>query len=178
MQPNLSVLTGIRDRAILEVLYSTGIRLAELTGLTIYDPDLQGGLLRVKGKFSKDRVVPLGKHAVKFLKEYIAHVRPQLAKHDKAERRLFMSRQKSPMSDQVVEIMVRTYAKKAGVAKRVTPHTFRHTFATELIRNGADINSVREMLGRQQAGRYLRQKCPKEIRECAKAPTSRPVFLR
>ncbi len=146
-QPNLSVPTGIRDRAILEVLYSTGIRLAELTGLTIYDPDLQGGLLRVKGKFSKDRVVPLGKHAVKFLKEYIAHVRPQLTTHDKGERRLFMSRQKSTLSDQVVEIMVRTYAKRAGVIKRVTPHTFRHTFATELIRNGADINAVREMLG-------------------------------
>ncbi len=146
-QPNRSVPTGIRDRAILEVLYSTGIRLAELTGLTIYDPDLQGGLLRVKGKFSKDRVVPLGKHAVKFLKEYIAHVRPQLARHDKAERRLFMSRQKSAMSPQVVEIMVRTYAKRAEILKRVTPHTFRHTFATELIRNGADINAVREMLG-------------------------------
>jgi len=147
-QPNLSTLTGIRDRCVLEVFYSTGIRLEELTNLTIFDCDLQGGLLRVnKGKFSKDRVVPLGKHAVRFLKEYITRVRPQHTKNNKQTRTLFMNQFGQPLSKQVIELMVRAYAKKAGVLKRVTPHTFRHTFATELIRNGADINAVREMLG-------------------------------
>jgi len=147
-QPNLGTMTGIRDRCVLEVFYSTGIRLEELTNLTIFDCDLQGGLLRVnKGKFSKDRVVPLGKHAVRFLKEYITRVRPQHTKNNKQTRTLFMNQFGATLSKQVIELLVRTYAKKSGIAKRVTPHTFRHTFATELIRNGADINSVREMLG-------------------------------
>lgn len=147
-QPNLSMFTGIRDRCVLEVLYSTGVRLEELTGLTIYDCDLQGGLLRVnKGKFAKDRVVPLGKHAVKFLKEYIARVRPHHTRKNKQLRTLFINQLGRPLSPTVVEIIVRTCAKKAGIKKKVTPHVFRHTFATELVRNGADITAVQKMLG-------------------------------
>jgi len=145
--PRLGTINGLRARAMLEVLYSTGIRLEELINLTIFDCDLQGGLIRVKGKFSKDRVVPLGKHAVKFLKEYITRVRPGQTKKNKALRNLFVSRFSGPLSKQVIEIMVRDYAKKAGIKKKVTPHTFRHTFATDLIRNGADIIAVRDMLG-------------------------------
>jgi integrase/recombinase XerD len=147
-QPNLSILTGIRDRTVLEVLYSTGVRREELTKLTIYDCDLQGGLLRVnKGKFAKDRVIPLGKHAVKFLKEYITRVRPHHTRNNKQERHLFISQLGTPLSPQVIEIIVRTYAKKSGIKKRVTPHTFRHTFATQLVKNGADITAVQKMLG-------------------------------
>jgi len=90
--PNLSMMTGIRDRTVLEVFYGTGIRLEELVNLTIFDCDLQGGMLRVnKGKMAKDRVVPLGKHAVRFLKEYITRVRPQHAKKNKSIRNLFVS---------------------------------------------------------------------------------------
>jgi site-specific recombinase XerD len=146
-QPRLGTINGLRARALLEVLYSTGIRLEELMNLTIFDCDLQGGLIRVKGKFSKDRVVPLGKHAVGFLKEYIMRVRPTQAKKNKAIKNLFLSRFSKPLSKQVIELMVRNYAKKAGIKKKVTPHAFRHTFATELIRNGADITAVRKMLG-------------------------------
>ena len=146
-QPRLGTINGLRARAVLEVLYSTGIRLEELMNLTIFDCDLQGGLLRVKGKFSKDRVVPLGKHAVRFLKEYITQVRPQQTKKNKAVKNLFVSRFSDSLSKQVIELMVRDYAKKAGIKKKVTPHTFRHTFATELIRNGANITAVRNMLG-------------------------------
>jgi len=146
-QPRLGTINGLRARAILEVLYSTGIRLEELINLTIFDCDLQGGLIRVKGKFSKDRVVPLGKHAVKFLKEYITQVRPQQTKKNKAVKNLFVSRFSDPLSKQVIELMVREYARKARIKKKVTPHTFRHTFATDLIRNGADIIAVRNMLG-------------------------------
>jgi integrase/recombinase XerD len=147
-QPRLNTINGVRARALLEVLYSTGIRLEEVMNLTIFDCDLQGGLLRVnKGKFAKDRVVPLGKHAVKFLKEYITRVRPGQTIKNKTLKNLFVSRFGGPFSKQVIQIMVRDYAKKAGIKKKVTPHTFRHTFATELIRNGADITAVRKMLG-------------------------------
>lgn len=147
-QPNLSTMTGIRDRTILEVFYSTGVRLEELINLTIYDPDLQGGSLRVnKGKFAKDRVIPLGRHAVKFLKEYISKIRPQHTKKNKTIRNLFVTQFGQSLSKQIIEIMVRAYTRQAGIQKKVTPHVFRHTFATELVRNGADVNAVRKMLG-------------------------------
>jgi len=147
-QPNLSTLTGIRDRTILEVFYSTGLRLEELIALTIYDADLQGGLLRVnKGKGAKDRVIPLGKHASAFLKEYSSRVRPRLTSNNKPSRTLFVNRAGHPVSRQVIELMVRTCAHKAGSAKKVTPHVFRHSFATALVRNGADITAVQKMLG-------------------------------
>jgi len=146
--PNLSTMRGIRDRSILEVLYSTGIRLEETVGLSIYDCDLQGGYLRVnKGKFAKDRVVPLGKHAVRLLKEYIAHVRPHYTKNQKATRSLFVNKVGDALSKQMIGKLVKAYARTAGIKKKVTPHTFRHTFATQLVRNGADITAVQKMLG-------------------------------
>lgn len=146
--PNLSLEIGIRDRAMLEVFYSTGVRLEELLRLTIFDCDLQGGLLRVNnGKGAKDRVVPLGRHAMKFLQTYLAKVRPSYAMGNRAERCLFVGRLGVPLSQQAVQKAVRNYARAAGIRKKVTPHTFRHTFATELVRNGADITAVQKMLG-------------------------------
>ncbi|MEW6118367.1 MAG: site-specific tyrosine recombinase/integron integrase [Nitrospirota bacterium] len=145
--PNLSTLTGIRDRTIMEVFYSTGIRLAELLTLTIYDCDLQGGMLRVKGKFAKSRVVPLGRHAVKFLKEYITRVRPRHTRNNKQTRTLFVNQTGDPLASQTVQHMVKRYADQAGIRKNVTPHVFRHTFATQLVKNGADITAVQKMLG-------------------------------
>ena len=146
--PDLSFEIGIRDRAMMEVFYSTGIRLGELLRLTIFDCDLQGGLLRVNnGKGAKDRVVPLGRHAVKFLQTYLAKVRPRYTSWKRAERCLFVGRLGVPLSQQAVQKMVRNYARAAGIRKKVTPHTFRHTFATELVRNGADITAVQRMLG-------------------------------
>ncbi len=147
-QPNLGTLTGIRDRTVLEVLYATGIRLNELCSLTIYDADLQGGVLRInKGKGSKDRVVPLGKHAVKFLREYITKVRPRFAQKNRTSRYLFMDYLGSPVSKAVVSIMIRKYRKAAKIKKQVTAHTFRHTFATVLVKNGADVRAVQKMMG-------------------------------
>jgi integrase/recombinase XerD len=147
-QPNLSSMTGIRDRTVLEVFYSTGIRLEEMVNLTIFDCDLQGGLLRVnKGKFAKDRVIPLGKHAVRFLKEYIGRVRPLHARNNRTMRNLFLNHQGRPFSRVMIEILVRRYAKAAGIQKKVTPHVFRHTFATHLVKNGANITAVQRMLG-------------------------------
>lgn len=147
-QPNLGTLSGIRDRAILEVFYSTGIRLNELCGLTIYDADLQGGMLRIdKGKGNKDRVVPLGKHAIKFLQEYISKVRPHFTRKNRSNRQLFVDCYGKPLSDQVVMIMIRNYRKTAGIKKQVTAHTFRHSFATALVKNNADIRAVQKMMG-------------------------------
>ena len=90
---------------------------------------------------------PLGTHAVRFLKEYISRVRPRLTKNNKQSRLLFVNRTGKPLSNQVVEIMVRACTKQAHVAKKVTPHVFRHSFATTLVRNGADITAVSKMLG-------------------------------
>ncbi len=147
-QPNLALMTGIRDRAILEVFYSTGIRLEELCRLTVFDADLQGGLLRInKGKGQKDRVVPMGRHAVKCLREYIAKARPRLTKKNRKIRRLFVNRYGNPVSSQVVSLTIRTHARQAGLKTKVTAHTFRHTFATALVKNGADIVAVQKMLG-------------------------------
>jgi integrase/recombinase XerD len=147
-QPNLGTLKGIRDRAVLEVFYSTGIRLSELCRLTVYDADLTGGMLRInQGKGKKDRIVPLGKHAVRFLREYIAKVRPHFTRKNRSNRNLFVDFYGKALSAQVVEIMVRDCARAAGIEKKVSPHTFRHSFATALIKNGADVVAVQKMLG-------------------------------
>ena len=150
-QANLGTRTGIRDRAVLEVLYSTGARLSELCSLTIYDADLQGRMLRInKGKGQKDRVVPLGRHAVRFLREYITKIRPHFTRRNRKSRVLFVNQLGRPLSRQMVQIMVRTNAKKAGIKKKVSPHTLRHTFAGQLVKNGADVLAVQKMLGHEQ----------------------------
>lgn len=152
-QPNLGTLTGIRDRTVLEVFYATGIRLNELCCLTIYDADLQGGVLRInKGKGSKDRVVPLGKHAVRFLREYIAKVRPKFTQKNRTSRHLFVNIGGNPLNKQVISIMIRKCRKAAKIKKQVTAHTLRHTFATALVKNGADIRAVQKMMGHADLG--------------------------
>ena len=151
-QPNLGTLLGIRDRAILELFYSTGIRKEELCLLTIYDADLQGRMLRVKGKGQKDRVVPMGRHAVRFMREYIAKVRPWYTKKNRSNRNLLVDIYGHPIRKQTVSVMVRKYAKAAKIKRAVSPHLFRHSFASSLIKNGADITAVQKMLGHAYPG--------------------------
>ncbi len=149
-QPDITTLTGIRDRTILELFYSTGMRLSELCNLTIYDVDLQDKVARInKGKGSKDRMVPFGKHAVKFLKEYITKVRPHNTKRNKKSRHLFVNQLGNPIKQQTIIVIVREYAKRAKINKQVTTHTFRHTFASQLVKNGADISYVQKMMGHE-----------------------------
>lgn len=147
-QPNLGLMTGIRDRAILELFYATGIRLEELCGLTVFDADLQGGMIRVNcGKGGKDRVIPMGRHTVKALREYITKARPHLTRKNRKSRHLFINRFGGTMNKQSVGIMVRTYARQMKTTKQITAHCLRHTFATALVKNGADIRAVQKMLG-------------------------------
>lgn len=146
-QPNLGTLSGIRDRAILEMLYSTGIRRNELCSLSVYDADLQSGMVRVKGKGSRQRIVPIGKHAAKFLREYIHKVRPRFTKNNRTSRYLFVNCSGNPVSGQIISLMVRKYTASAKIKKKITPHTFRNSFATSLVKNGANVVAVQRMLG-------------------------------
>jgi len=149
--PDLSKVEGVRDRAILEVLYSSGMRLGELTRLTLLDLDLKDGLVTIRqGKGGKDRVVPVGAVAVKFVTAYLTQARPELLerKHGSAtERGLWLNRWGTPMSKQLIERMVKDYAQAAGIVKPVSPHTFRHSCATHLLNNGANLRTVQELLG-------------------------------
>jgi integrase/recombinase XerD len=146
--PDTSLPMGIRDRTIMEVFYSTGIRLAELCHLTIHDVDLLNGYLRVNcGKGCKDRVVPLGAKSRKYLNEYLRHVRGILTRKNREERALFISNRQHGFSPTRVNQIIRAYARQARIRKQVSPHVFRHTCATHMLEGGADISQVQRLLG-------------------------------
>ena len=150
-QPNTSLMHGIRDRAFLELFYSTGIRMAEGMALTVYDLDLAGGLLRVRsGKGGRGRVVPVGKEAMKWLKEYLTKIRPRQNRFRSHERALFLTPAGRPMARKTVWQMVRRYAKAARIKKQVTCHVLRHTCATHLLEGGADLVAIKELLGHRK----------------------------
>ncbi|RJX16658.1 MAG: tyrosine recombinase XerC [Ammonifex sp.] len=139
----------LRDRAMLEVLYAAGIRIAEITGLNIGDVDLSGGYVRVFGKGAKERMVPLGDYALKALQTYLRHGRPRLLKRDtgRFEEALFLNRAGLRLSPRGLRNIVKAYAVKAGLMGRVSPHTLRHSFATHLLDGGADLRVVQDLLG-------------------------------
>jgi len=148
--PNTQTGLGIRDKAILETFYSTGIRLEEMTRLTIHDVDCRNGFLRVnKGKFAKDRMVPLGRKASDYVREYLQKVRSQWSRANRDERALWLSSKQphAPLRSQMIEVMVARYAHDAGIEKPVTPHVWRHTCATHLVADGANIAYVQRLLG-------------------------------
>jgi integrase/recombinase XerD len=145
-QPDPSNALGSRDRAMLELLYATGLRVSELVGLQIQQVDFQGDYLTVKGKGSKVRAVPFGKWAREGMRQYLNDVRPRLLKRVSSPF-LFVTRSGKPMSRQAFWKLIRRYALAAGIEKRVTPHTLRHSFATHLLEGGADLRSVQSMLG-------------------------------
>lgn len=143
--PNVRHRQGVRDRAILELLYATGMRVSELTGLTLKDIHLDLGFLRCIGKGSKERVVPIGTAATKAVQAYLDKVRPALDK--RASAALWLNRAGGRLSRQTIWLLLRRYAKEAMLAKRITPHTLRHSFATHLLERGADLRVVQELLG-------------------------------
>jgi integrase/recombinase XerD len=137
---------SLRDRALLEVMYACGLRASEVIGLEVTDIDLDEGLLRARGKGSKERVVPVGSAAVAALRSYLAHGRPALVKLA-PERALFVNFRGQALTRQGLYKIVRRHATSVGLADRMSPHTLRHTFATHLLSGGCDLRSVQEMLG-------------------------------
>ncbi len=137
---------GLRDRALLEVLYATGARVSEVTNLDLGGVNLDYRFLRCIGKGDKERIVPLGRKAVDAVRDYIVNVRPKLLRGRESPR-LFLSRFGKPLDRHQVWRLVKRYADKARIRKKVSPHTLRHSFATHLLSGGADLRAVQEMLG-------------------------------
>ena len=142
---------GLRDRAMLEVLYASGLRVSELVGLRLADLNLAGGILRVLGKGNKERLVPMGDTAVESLRVYLADGRPKLERR-RASPHLFLGRHGRGLTRQMFWQLLKRYVRAAGITKPVTPHTLRHSFATHLLERGADLRSVQLMLGHADIG--------------------------
>lgn len=148
-QNDLSTPEGLRNKAILETMYSCGLRVSELTGLKIsnYFPEI--GFVRVTGKGNKERLVPIGEMAVKHIGIYLNHVRNKLVPKPGSEDIIFLNRRGGQLSRVMIFLLIRELADKAGIKKNISPHTFRHSFATHLIEGGADLRAVQEMLGHE-----------------------------
>jgi integrase/recombinase XerC len=140
---------GLRDRAIMELFYSSGIRLSELTGLDVSDVDFAGGLVKVRGKGRKERIVPAGKPALQALEAYLKGRGEPAAKEkgSGAEGALFLSRRGLRMNPRGVARVVEQAVRRSGIGRKISPHALRHTFATHLLNEGADLRSIQEMLG-------------------------------
>lgn len=145
--PDDGTLTGIRNRAILEVLYSTGIRVSELVGLNVGDIDLISGLVKVKGKGNKERIVPIGTSALNSIKKY-EYKKSSIGIEPFTNRTpLFINKRAGRLTDRQVRRIVETEIKKCSIKRKASPHTLRHTFATHMLNNGADLRAVQELLG-------------------------------
>jgi integrase/recombinase XerD len=144
--PDGGTVAGLRDRAMLETLYGAGLRVSELVGLDVDDVDLEKGSLRVLGKGGKERDVPLGRYACDAVGGYLTRARPSLAT-SRSRAALFLNRRGGRLSRQGCSKVLAQQARRAGISKRVTPHTLRHSFATHLLEGGADVRVVQELLG-------------------------------
>ncbi len=145
-QPECGKVGGQRDRAMMEMLYATGIRVSELVSLDINNVNIKMGFLRCIGKGSKERMIPLGSVAIKSLQDYLKNSRGKIIKN-KEEKALFLNQQGKRLTRQGFWKILKKYSLKAGINGDITPHTLRHSFATHLLENGADLRSVQEMLG-------------------------------
>jgi integrase/recombinase XerD len=145
--PDLTTPIGIRDRAMLEVLYACGLRVTELVSLRLTDMNLRQGVLRVMGKGSKERLVPLGEEALSWLQRFIQDSRDELLKKNLSEDVVFPSNQGKMMTRQTFWHRIKIHAQDAGIKKKLSPHTLRHAFATHLVNHGADLRVVQLLLG-------------------------------
>lgn len=144
--PNTRLKQGLRDKAALELMYATGMRVSELVNLKLTDLHMEMGFVRCLGKGQKERVIPVGSKAKEALQKYIEKARPKFLKQ-KESKSLFLTRLGRPMSRQTFWMVIKHYVRAARIKKRVTPHTLRHSFATHLLQNGADLRIVQELLG-------------------------------
>lgn len=147
-RPDTSTNKGVRDKAVLEFLYASGARVSEVTELTLTQLWLADGLVKLFGKGKKERVVPVGKPAKEAVENYLDHVRPLLTKAGKQTDAVFLNQERgSALSRMTVWNIIQEYTKAARIEKSISPHTFRHSFATHLLEGGADLRIVQEMLG-------------------------------
>lgn len=144
--PDLSTGAGIRDKAMLELLYATGIRVSELVSLNLEDVNINMGFLKCYGKGAKERIIPLGSVSLNILKDYLDTARGKLLRQDQ-ELSLFLNHHGQRLTRQGFWKIIKKYARSANITREITPHTLRHSFATHLLENGADLRSVQEMLG-------------------------------
>ena len=145
-QPKGQEPAALRDRALLEIMYACGLRASEATALEVADVDLESGILRARGKGSKERLVPVGSTAGRALEAYLRRGRPQLA-GDRLQPCLFLNHRGNGLTRQGLYKIVQRHARSAGLASKMSPHTLRHTFATHLLAGGCDLRSLQEMLG-------------------------------
>jgi integrase/recombinase XerD len=150
-QPDGTTVHGLRDRALIELLYSTGLRVSELTGLRVSDVDARMGCLRCVGKGDKERLVPVGRQALAAVQKYLDEARPALLRarrgNTQSDPGLFLNRFGGPLSRIAVWRILCNYGRRAGIRIRLSPHKLRHSFATHLLERGADLRSVQMMLG-------------------------------
>jgi integrase/recombinase XerD len=146
-QPDLGTPQGIRDRAMLEVLYATGLRVSELVGLKLSDLNFEVGFLRTLGKGAKERIVPIGDSAIEATTAYLEQAYPKYKSKNPTTPFLFLSQKGGAMTRQNFWVLVEKYGKRVGLASRLSPHVLRHSFATHLLENGADLRAVQLMLG-------------------------------
>jgi len=144
--PERDTVIGLRDRALLELLYATGARVSEVIQLDVDDVS-HGDVLRVRGKGSKERIVPIGSYARAALDGYLTRARPELSRRGRATPRLFLGARGAPLSRQSAWLVIQDAADRAGLTAHVSPHTMRHSFATHLLQGGADVRVVQELLG-------------------------------
>ncbi|HXX21412.1 MAG TPA: site-specific tyrosine recombinase XerD [Candidatus Acidoferrum sp.] len=145
-QPDTSAVVGIRDRAMIELMYSCGLRVSELCGLSVSDLQQEEGCLRCVGKGNKERLVPVGQQALEVVQKYLGEARPKLL-GERSSPYLFLGQTGRAMSRIAFWKLLRSYGRKAGLRKELTPHMLRHSFATHLLDRGADLRSVQMMLG-------------------------------
>jgi integrase/recombinase XerD len=146
---DLSRQEGMRNKAMLEILYGCGLRVSELTGLKISNLYLDIDFIKILGKGNKERLVPIGSDAIKFLSLFINEIRIHIAVKPGKEDFVFLNKRGNPISRVMVFLIIKDLAEKAGIKKNISPHTFRHSFATHLIEGGADLRAVQEMLGHE-----------------------------
>lgn len=143
--PDIENDSELRDKAMLETMYASGLRVSELLSLQLGNINFNEGYLKIKGKGSKERIVPIGEFALDFINRYVTLVRPKYAKN--RTKYLFLNRDGAPISRQYFWRQIKKYALKANIDREISPHTLRHSFATHLLENGANLKEVQEMLG-------------------------------
>jgi len=144
--PDVTTPIGLRDAAVLELLYASGLRVSEVAGLTMTDLDLSQGQLRAFGKGSKERIVPVHRLAVNRLRAWLATGRPAFARPDSPDA-VFLSSRGHPLSADAIRRLFKRYVREVGAATSLSPHALRHTFATHMLEGGADLRTVQELLG-------------------------------